>query len=137
MCEVCKGKLNGRFKCSTCQKDCCSKCKLVCNINNCSKEKIENCSICKVKCDFCGLQNICKRCSKKCTYKNCKNFFCNSCFSYNKHQVRDESTNCSFYNCESCKKPLGCIFTSIYCQKCDKRICSICHKEHKLHLNIK
>ena len=105
------------------------------NISNickgCNSDKIisNNCSICK--------NNFCLNCCTKCFSDHCSLYYCNNCFSINKHQVRSSNLDCHFSRCKDCDKKGFCLMMSINCIKCSKRVCSDCYfLNHKIHYDV-
>lgn len=76
-------------------------------------------------CGLCGKNSYCDVCQKKCYYINCKNQFCPTCFRRNEHQIRNPNISCRFFTCER-DQHSDCIMCSIFCQKCEKRLCKNC-----------
>jgi len=134
-CFICKDEKNHLITCEKCRQIVCSNCKTDCinQINHDIKTKIY-CRNCSSKCTLCENPNICLGCLKKCFFKSCDNYFCTICYQRNQHQIRSENTNCKFYSCDSCKSNSNCIFTTVYCSVCDRRICKSCYnKDHRTH----
>lgn len=125
-------------KCGSCNAPLCKQCSLQC-INKNFDHPVNNfCKDCFSKCELCLESKQCNNCSKKCFHKLCDNYFCNNCFDKNKHQMRPENSNCRFYKCDSCLTDANCILITIYCPKCDRRVCRNCyHKDHKTHVYLK
>ena len=77
-------------------------------MNNEDKEIIAKNNICKSwnsdniignSCAICK-NNFCLYCCSKCYSDHCSLYYCNSCFSINKHQVRSSSLDCHFSRCK-------------------------------------
>jgi hypothetical protein len=135
-CKQCNTEVTETQRCASCQDFICKSC--IKNCNNTQTPHTVNgfCPTCLyVKCVLCREAKNCKICIKKCFHMNCPNTFCNACYDKNKHQVRPENTNCRFYKCDSCQTDTNCIMTTIYCAKCDRRICKDCYFNHHLGHN--
>lgn len=107
-------------------------CENVC-ISYCASEACKNKKtvVCKTHTKTCGLcdrANYCEVCLKHCYYKNCQNRFCISCYRRNEHQARNPEFNCKFFTCEKCQIS-DCIMTSLFCQRCEQRLCKKCVKK--------
>lgn len=75
---------------------------------------------------------------QKCYNENCGNVLCQDCYSRNHYQVRASSYRCNYFNCDQCCKKNICIMTTIFCNACEKRICSCCYiSNHSDHGNVK
>ena len=71
---------------------------------------------------------------EKCYYEKCNLYYCQKCYSYNKHQVRTPDYPCSFYTCSECGSDNLCIMDTVFCATCQFRICSKCfRKKHSEH----
>ena len=120
--------------CGDCALYLCKNCSKQCQNKNYSHVNINFCNLCFAVCSLCREMKQCRMCTKKCFYKNCSNLICNTCYDRNKHQLRPENTNCKFYKCDGCQTDANCIMTTVYCQKCDRRVCTNCfHNDHKAH----
>jgi hypothetical protein len=127
--------LTSSASCGSCLSKLCKNCLVTCPNKNFDHQGKLYCKSCFISCTLCLETRQCKDCIKKCFFKNCSNYFCNFCFEKNKHQVRPENTNCRFYKCESCQTDSNCILATVYCGKCDKRVCKNCfQKDHKAHI---
>ena len=124
-------------KCGFCSAALCRNCGTQCP-NQTFDHTINNyCKECFVQCSLCLEYKQCKSCIKKCFYKSCNNLLCNKCYDRNKHQLRPANTICRFYKCDGCQTDSNCILTTIYCAKCDRRICKTCfHSSHRGHVNL-
>jgi hypothetical protein len=136
-CKECKQQSSDLTNCGHCQTPLCKSCLKFCNNTQNQHPTNGYCSDCiHVKCVLCREAKNCKACVRKCFHINCMNFFCNTCYEKNKHQVRPENTNCRFYKCDSCQTDTNCIMTTVYCAKCDKRVCKECFfNSHLAHNN--
>lgn len=133
---MCKSDRTTMVTCDNCRQPVCVNCKFQCSYkhNHESSTSKNYCGNCQKRCTLCENVNICIGCLKKCFYKGCENVFCAVCYQRNQHQIRSENTNCKFYSCDSCKSNSNCIFTTVYCSNCDRRICKSCfNKDHKAH----
>lgn len=125
-------------KCGNCSVTICKNCSKQCTNKNYNHINNNYCGDCFAQCSLCMETKQCRSCTKKCFCKNCSNLLCNSCFDKNKHQLRPETTNCKFYKCDNCQTDANCIMTTVYCAKCDRRVCVNCfHKDHKTHVIMK
>lgn len=71
---------------------------------------------------------------EKCYYEKCNLYYCQKCYSYNKHQVRTPDYPCNFYTCSECGSDNLCIMDTVFCASCQFRICSKCfRKKHIEH----
>lgn len=71
---------------------------------------------------------------EKCYYEKCNLYYCQKCYSYNKHQVRTPDYPCNFYTCSECGSDNLCIMDTVFCASCQFRICSKCfRKKHIDH----
>jgi hypothetical protein len=121
-------------KCGLCNNLICKSCSQSCT--NTLYDHMNNnfCAKCFAQCVLCQLVKQCKACIKKCFSKNCQNTLCQSCVDKNKHQLRTDAINCSFYRCDSCQTDGNCIMTTLYCGPCDKRFCKNCfYDKHLAH----
>lgn len=84
------------------------------------------------KCEICNSE-ICLSCSHKCFFKECKNYFCNTCFEKNKHQMRKETLDCKLTRCKECMSVGFCLMTTKECDSCEKRICKECFFHNHIH----
>jgi hypothetical protein len=133
-CIDCKKPISVISHCGYCTSVLCQDCGSPCPNK---KDKHENNFYCKacvtITCVLCRIPKCCKFCVKKCFYKECDQVFCDNCYEKNKHQTRNETTNCRFYKCDSCNTDTNCILTTIYCTPCDKRICKNCYFNKHQH----
>ena len=137
ICENC-GRNTKINSCHSCNIKVCENCLLNCKNKNADHQKNIYCKDCVKTCTLCAINIQCVPCMKKCFYKECKNFYCSTCYDKNKHQMRPETTNCRFYKCDSCNTDGSCIMSTIYCSKCDRRVCKNClQKDHITHINFK
>ena len=124
--------------CGFCSSELCRSCSTQCPNKNFDHPINIFCKECITKCSLCLASKNCIICIKKCFSKSCNNVLCNSCYDRNKHQVRAINTVCKFYKCDGCKTEANCILTTIYCAKCDRRVCKECYqKSHKDHIILK
>lgn len=140
LCTHCNIELTDTFqnKCNSCSKTLCKQCSMQCGNKHYNHPNNYFCKDCFATCCLCLESKQCKICIKKCFFKACDNLLCNTCYEKNKHQLRPENTNCKFYKCDSCNTDANCILTTVYCPKCDRRVCKNCfHKDHKIHFNTK
>jgi hypothetical protein len=115
-----------KFFCQDCScKYCINKCAKVCKNPYCSKTNKYICPRDSKACNLCRKFNYCEECKKRCFYQNCQNSFCPECFKKNEHQARNSNINCKFFTCER-DQICDCLMTSIYCSKCEKRLCNRC-----------
>ena len=116
-CESCKGKF------------CADKCAKICETKDCDK------FICPKEgddCKLCHKLKYCNTCRKKCFYEGCAYTFCPECYKKNEHQARNTNTNCKFFTCEK-DKVCDCLLTTLFCSKCNKRLCNKCVMNDKEH----
>ena len=85
------------------------------------------CTICKKKFE--------KEQTQKCYYEKCDKEYCNKCYSLNKHQVRTSDYPCNFYTCCECGNDNICIMNTVFCARCQLRICSQCYREKHIEHN--
>jgi hypothetical protein len=137
ICSLCKEETENIFTCIYCtEKYCKDKCIHKCKNENCNTYLCLNCS---QKCNLCNNIKYCSTCMKNCFYSECKHKFCIECYNKNKHQIRQNNQNCMFFICEhngNNNNNKHCIMTTLYCPKCEKRICNECIKKDKLHHSI-
>jgi hypothetical protein len=116
-CQSCRGK----FCVDKCAKQCKAK---ECNKFICPKEGND--------CKLCHKLNYCEPCKRKCFYQGCLNTFCPECYKKNEHQARNSNINCKFFTCEK-DQICDCLMTSLFCSKCEKRLCNKCLMNDKEH----
>jgi hypothetical protein len=135
VCFQCnQNSLTENDKCGICNSLICKNCSQSCT--NTTYDHMNNnfCAKCFAQCILCQQVKQCKSCIKKCFSKNCQNTLCQPCVDKNKHQLRTDAINCSFYRCDSCQTDGNCIMTTLYCGPCDKRFCRNCYYgKHLLH----
>ena len=134
-CGVCfnENPKTPKILCETCQVVFCeNKCVTYCNGEICKTSKKMLCPLHNKKCSLCDKNNFCDLCQKKCYYNNCQNTFCPSCYKKNEHQTRSTSISCKFFTCER-DQVNDCIMCSLFCQKCEKRLCKNCIKKEISH----
>jgi uncharacterized C2H2 Zn-finger protein len=117
-CQNCRGKF--------CVDLCSKKCKS-CDKFLCPKDGKE--------CKLCHKITYCETCQKKCFYSGCNNAFCPECYKKNEHQARNSNTNCKFFTCEK-DQICDCLMTSMFCGKCEKRLCNKCLHKDKEHFTF-
>jgi hypothetical protein len=117
-CQNCRGKF--------CVDRCSKKCK-TCDKFLCPKDGKE--------CKLCHKINYCETCQKKCFFSGCSNTFCPECYKKNEHQARNSNTNCKFFTCEK-DQICDCLMTSMFCGKCEKRLCNKCLHKDKDHFTF-
>ena len=130
-------------KCTTCENDqtgikkyFCQNCRGKFCVDKCSKQ-CKTCTkfICpkdSKECKLCHKIIYCEACQKKCFYQGCTNTFCPECYKKNEHQARNSNTNCKFFTCER-DQICDCLMTSMFCSKCEKRLCNNCLMKDKDH----
>lgn len=137
VCSLCKStnSKTEKFYCYLCCKRyCINICAKHCSSSNCSNLNKLICPLCTPKCGLCRKNVFCEDCKMKCFYLKCKNTFCPDCFSKNSYRKRESNVNCNVVNCENDNnKP--CIMTSLYCVKCNKRLCNDCLFNDKDHFS--
>jgi hypothetical protein len=112
-----------KYFCPNCRgKFCVGKCVQQCKGPNCQKYI---CPKDNKKCNLCHKLNYCDSCQKKCFFLNCNNSFCPECYKKNEHQARNQNINCKFFTCEK-DAICDCLMTSLFCPKCEKRLCNKC-----------
>lgn len=90
------------------------------------------------RCTICNKPQSDKVTHIKCYYDDCANFFCNDCYQRNFFQARASNYKCTYLNCDTCHMKRICIMSSLFCNSCDKRVCSKCYKQnHSDHGNVK
>jgi hypothetical protein len=115
-----------KFFCQDCNgKYCINKCAKICKNQNCSRTNKYICPVDNKACNLCRKFNYCEDCKRKCFFQNCPNSFCPECYKKNEHQARSSNINCKFFTCEK-DQVCDCLMTSIYCSKCEKRLCNKC-----------
>jgi hypothetical protein len=115
-----------KFYCQDCSgKYCVNKCAKQCKNTNCKRPNKYICPKDNKACNLCQKYNYCEDCKRKCFYQNCSNSFCPECYKKNEHQARNNNINCKFFTCER-DLVCDCLMTSIYCSKCEKRLCNNC-----------
>lgn len=125
-CSQCGDKQVNKYFCNKCQSGyCLNKCVKNCQNANCQKDSKYICPKDGIKCSLCRKQKYCESCMIKCFFIDCKNLFCPECYKNNEHQTRNQNTNCRFFTCDNDKHG-DCLMTSIYCNKCEKRLCNKC-----------
>jgi hypothetical protein len=133
ICKQCGTSVLQTQRCGFCHDFLCKNCTKACTNIQSQHNSNGYCQSCvTIQCILCQEAKHCKACVKHCFYVNCSNAFCSACYDKNKHQIRPDNTNCRFYKCDSCNTDTNCIMTTIYCAKCDKRICKDCY--FKIHL---
>lgn len=133
-CIDCKTSLKKETKCNHCQQLLCQNCSKQCPNKSYNHTNNYYCKSCvTISCILCRLPKNCKTCVQKCFYSGCEHKFCSQCYDKNKHQIRTANTNCQFYKCDNCNTDTNCILTTIYCSKCDRRICNNCFYEKHQH----
>lgn len=115
LCQNCRGRY--------CVDKCCKQCKH-CSRYICPKDS--------KKCQLCQKPNYCESCQKGCFFQGCSNTFCPECFKRNEHQARNSHINCKFFTCER-DQVCDCLMTSLFCPKCEKRLCNKCLMSDKEH----
>ncbi len=128
-CIICKNNDQSvkKFYCKKCRNLFCeNKCIIRCKALNCQSDEFI-CPVENAKCSLCQKMKNCDKCKKKCFYQGCKNLFCQDCYKKNEHQARGSSVSCKFFTCERDQRS-DCLMTSLYCNKCEKRLCSYCLK---------
>jgi len=116
-CQSCRGKF--------CVDKCAKRCKATeCNKFICPKEGND--------CKLCHKLNYCDTCKRKCFFQGCLNTFCPECYKKNEHQARNSNINCKFFTCEK-DQICDCLMTSLFCSKCEKRLCNKCLMNDKDH----
>ena len=113
-----------------------NKCAQKCKNSSCNTYL---CTQCSARCNLCNKKNYCEKCLKKCFYINCKNKFCPECYKKNEYQARESNKNCSIFTCDDEAHNVVCLMTTLYCPKCEKRMCNEClmkDKEHLKYMNI-
>lgn len=119
-----------KYLCLLCRdKFCLDKCIKQCKNINCNKYL---CLRDAVDCKLCRKVNYCEDCLKKCFYQGCSNKFCPECYKKNEHQTRNSNINCKFFTCENDQES-DCLMTSLFCGKCEKRLCNRCLMNDKDH----
>lgn len=138
-CHHCKN-VNVKIKkyyCQECRKRfCAGTCAKICSTGPCAKISKYICPECVPRCGLCRKNVFCNDCKKKCFYAECKYTFCPDCYKKNGHQERSGSNNCAFFTCERDKRK-ACLMTSMFCVKCEMRLCNNClfnDKEHFQYL---
>lgn len=134
-CSFCKNS-NANIKKHYCQQ-CCKRfcigtCAKLCNTATCSKMSKYICPECVPSCGLCRKNIFCGSCKKSCYYVDCKYTFCPDCYKKNGHQTRAPTSNCAFFTCEV-DKTKACLMTSLFCSKCEKRLCNYCLYNDKDH----
>jgi hypothetical protein len=128
VCNICGNNDTSvkKFFCQDCSsKYCVNKCAKMCKNPNCTKTNKYICPKDSRACNLCRKFNYCEECKKRCFYQNCQNSFCPECYKKNEHQARNSNINCKFFTCER-DQICDCLMTSIYCSKCEKRLCNKC-----------
>ena len=136
-CSLCKN-VNVNIKkyyCQECRKRfCAGSCAKICSTSNCSKINKYICPECTPRCGLCRKNVFCSSCKKACFFNECKNMFCPDCYKRNVHQQRGANNNCAFFTCEV-DKVKACLMTSLFCVKCEKRLCNNCLFNDKDHFS--
>lgn len=136
-CSSCKNsdvKLK-KYQCHDCKKRfCAGVCAKICSSSNCSKKNVYICPECTVKCGLCRKNKYCSDCKNKCFYSECKNKFCPDCYKKNSHQQRNGVNPCNFFTCDVHKEKC-CLMTTIFCGKCERRLCNTCIFNDKEHFD--
>jgi hypothetical protein len=134
-CHLCRN-VNVNIKkyyCQECRKRfCAGSCAKVCQTSQCTKISKYICPECVPRCGLCRKNVYCYDCKKSCFYSECKNKFCPDCYKKNAHQQRNSNNNCAFFTCEV-DKVKACLMTSLFCVKCEKRLCNNCLFNDKAH----
>ena len=123
ICEECK-----TFYCE-------NNCISYCISDACKNKKTIICNSHSKKCGLCDKANFCEFCLKSCYYINCDNKFCVNCYRRNQHQTRNPEFNCKFFTCEK-DQVNDCIMCSLFCQKCEQRLCKGCVKGDIEHFSF-
>jgi hypothetical protein len=134
-CAICKNSdpKENKYLCQTCrQLYCVNKCGKKCFNQSCNKFI---CPMDTKDCKLCHKQIYCDTCKKKCFYQQCSNLFCPDCYKKNEHQARSNNVNCKFFTCEK-DQICDCLMTSLYCAKCEKRLCNKCLVKDTAHFNF-
>ena len=137
-CSFCKNskiEIKKHYCQTCCKRYCAGTCAKICSSNNCSKQSKFICPTCVPRCGLCRKNVFCENCKKSCYYQDCKNIFCPECYKKNSHQARTPTNNCAFFTCENCKVK-ACLMTSLFCVKCEKRLCNSCLFNDKDHFDI-
>jgi len=127
-CSLCKNSnvVTKKYYCQDCRKRyCAGTCAKLCSTSNCSKMNKYICPECVQKCGLCRKNIFCGDCKKPCYYTECKLIFCPECYKKNAHQARAPNNNCAFFTCEV-DKTKACLMSSLFCVKCEKRLCNNC-----------
>ena len=136
-CALCRDEKSEKYFCAICRKKyCVNKCAQKCKNSSCNTYLCTQCSAC---CNLCNKKKYCEKCLKKCFYINCKNKFCPECYKKNEYQARESNKNCSIFTCDDEAHNVVCLMTTLYCPKCEKRMCNEClmkDKEHLKYMNI-
>ena len=60
--------------------------------------------------------------------------FCPDCYKKNSHQQRNGVNPCNFFTCDVHKEKC-CLMTTIFCGKCERRLCNTCIFNDKEHFD--
>lgn len=136
-CSTCKNDdvKQKKHQCHECKKRFCAGiCAKICSSSNCSKKNVYICPECTEKCGLCRMNKFCSDCKTKCFYSECKNKFCPDCYKKNAHQQRGGANPCNFFTCDVHKEKC-CLMTTIFCGKCERRLCNTCIFNDKEHFD--